>query len=122
MPDGVAQIARTSSSVANSPRAAAAFEAAIAVCSPKLPAEQRLQNSTHPLTEGPFWRKLAADRVFEPGEPWLVVHKQQFPKPPSRPDGILPWTDEQAIRRASVEMPTLRPTGLEPDPAAKVDE
>jgi hypothetical protein len=70
-----------------------------------------------PRCQSPAW----SDGI-EPGEPWLVVHKQQFPKPPSRPDEILPWTDEQALRRASVEMPTLRPTGLEPDPAAKVDE
>lgn len=59
---------------------------------------------------------------FEPGEPWLIVHKQQFPKPPSPPDEILPWTDEQALRRAGVEIPALRPTRLEPDLEARLDD
>ncbi len=59
---------------------------------------------------------------FEPGEPWLVVHKQQFPKPPSPPDEILPWIEEQALRRASAEMPRLRSTRLHADPLAKVDD
>ena len=69
-----------------------------------------------PQCQSPAWSD-----GFEPGEPWLVVHKQQFPKPPSPPDEILPWMDEQALRRASAEMPSLRPTRLEPDPIAKVD-
>jgi AAA domain len=59
---------------------------------------------------------------FDPGEPWLVVHKQQFPKPPSPPDEILPWIDEQALRRASAKMPLLRPTRLVSDPTATVDD
>lgn len=70
-----------------------------------------------PQCQSPAWSD-----GFEPGEPWLVVHKQQFPRPPSPPNEILPWTDEQALRRASVEMPALRPTRLEPHPAAKVDD
>ena len=45
-------------------------------------------------------QSLAGSDGFEPGEPWLIVHKQQFPKPPSPPDEILPWSDEQALRRA----------------------
>ena len=70
-----------------------------------------------PQCQSPAWSD-----GFEPGEPWLVVHKQQFPKPPSPPDEILPWTDEQALRRASVEMPALRPTRLEPQTEPKVDD
>ena len=70
-----------------------------------------------PQCQSPAW-----SNNFEPGEPWLVVHKQQFPKPPTPPDEILPWIDEQALRRASVEIPMLRLTRLEPEPAAKVDD
>jgi hypothetical protein len=70
-----------------------------------------------PQCQSPAWND-----GFEPGEPWLVVHKQQFPKPPSPPDEILLWLDERALRRASAEMPSLRPTRLEPDPTAMVDD
>jgi hypothetical protein len=34
----------------------------------------------------------------------------------------LPWVEEQALRRASAEMPALQPTRLGPDPMAKIDE
>jgi hypothetical protein len=59
---------------------------------------------------------------FEPGEPWLLVHKQQFPKPPAPPEVILDWVEEQALKRASAEMPALKSTRLEPDSAAKMDD
>jgi len=58
---------------------------------------------------------------FEPGDPWLVVHKQQFPKPPVPPEIILPWVDQEALKRANPEMPTLRSIRLEPDLDAVVD-
>src|SRR5437868_15313443 len=70
-----------------------------------------------PQCQSPAWND-----GFEPGEPWLVVHKQQFPKPPTPPEEILPWIDEPALRAASVEMPALQPTRLAPDAAANVDE
>jgi very-short-patch-repair endonuclease len=70
-----------------------------------------------PQCHSPAWND-----GFEPGEPWLVVHKQEFPRPPVPPDEILPWIDEQALKRASVEMPALLPTTLEPDTTAKLDE
>jgi very-short-patch-repair endonuclease len=70
-----------------------------------------------PQCQSPAWSD-----GFEPGEPWLTVHKQQFPKPPAPPDEILPWIEEQALRRASAEMPSLRPTRLEPDPTATVED
>ncbi len=57
---------------------------------------------------------------FEPGDPWLEVRKQQFPKPPDPPDVILPWIDQQALKRATPEMPPLRQTILLPDLQAKV--
>jgi very-short-patch-repair endonuclease len=59
---------------------------------------------------------------FEGGDPWLVVHKQQFPKPPVPPDIVLPWVDQQAIKRASVEIPKLLPTRMEPDLEAEIAE
>jgi hypothetical protein len=58
----------------------------------------------------------------ESGDPWLVVHKQQFPKPPVAPEIILPWIDQQALRRAAPEMPALWPTRLESDLEAAVAE
>lgn len=59
---------------------------------------------------------------FEPGDPWLEVRKQQFPKPPDPPEIILPWIDQQALKRATAEMPQLRQTILLPDLNAKVDD
>jgi hypothetical protein len=38
---------------------------------------------------------------FASGDPWLTVRKQQLPKPPAPPDILLPWIDEQALRRAA---------------------
>ncbi len=57
---------------------------------------------------------------FEPGDPWLEVRKQRFPKPPEPPEVILSWVDQQALKRATVEMPQLRPTILLPDLNAEV--
>ena len=50
-----------------------------------------------PQCQSPAWNDGC-----EPGDPWLVVHKQQFPKAPVPPDEILPWIDEQGLKRASV--------------------
>jgi hypothetical protein len=63
-----------------------------------------------PECQSPAWSDAS-----EPGDPWLIVHKQQFPKPPAPPEIILPWIDQEAIKRASREMPKLRSTRLEPD-------
>src|SRR5580704_17222921 len=70
-----------------------------------------------PECQSPAWND-----EFVPGDPWLVVHKQQFPKPPVPPEIILPWIDQQALRRADTEMPKLRPTRLEPDLEAEIGE
>jgi hypothetical protein len=70
-----------------------------------------------PECQSPAWCQ-----DFAAGDPWLVVHKQQFPKPPVPPDIILPWIDQQALKRASAQMPKLRPSRLEPDLEAKVGE
>ncbi|MHB8159292.1 MAG: AAA domain-containing protein [Thermoleophilia bacterium] len=58
---------------------------------------------------------------FEPGDSWLKVRKQRFPKPPSPPDVILPWIDQQAFKRATPEIPSLRQTVMLPDLDAKLD-
>ena len=59
---------------------------------------------------------------FESGDTWLMVRKQQFPKPPAPPEIILPWIDEQALKRAAAAMPELRPTRLVPDLDAAIED
>jgi hypothetical protein len=59
---------------------------------------------------------------FAAGDPWLVVHKQQSPKPPLPPEIVLPWIDQQAVKRATAEMPGLRRTRLELDLKAEIGE
>lgn len=58
--------------------------------------------------------------AFEPGAPWLEVRKQRFPKSPDPPEMILPWIDQQALRRATPEMPQLRSSILLPDATVEV--
>jgi hypothetical protein len=70
-----------------------------------------------PQCQSPAWSD-----EFEPGDPWLVVHKQQFSKPPVPPEVILPWIDQEALKRAADEMPKLRPTRLEPNLEAEIGE
>ncbi len=70
-----------------------------------------------PQCQSPAW-----SHEFEAGDPWLVVHKQQFPKPPVPPEVILPWIDQQALKQAADEMPKLRPTRLDPDLEAEIGE
>jgi very-short-patch-repair endonuclease len=64
-----------------------------------------------PECQSPAWNP---DR--ERGDPWLVVHKQQFPVRPAPPEAILPWIDQRALMRATAEMPELRPVWLDPGP------
>jgi very-short-patch-repair endonuclease len=68
------------------------------------------------MPQGPECQSPAWSHEFEPGDAWLIVQKQQFPKPPALPDALVPWTDPEAFKRPGIEMPTLRPTRLEPDP------
>jgi very-short-patch-repair endonuclease len=70
-----------------------------------------------PECQSPAW-----NAEFEAGDPWLEVRKQQFPKPPVPPEIILPWIDQQALKRAAAEMPKLRPARLEPDLEAEIGE
>ena len=43
--------------------------------------------------QSPAW-----NNEFEAGDPWLVVHKQQFPKPPVPPEIILPWIESTSLK------------------------
>src|ERR1700730_17726589 len=70
-----------------------------------------------PECQSPAWND-----EFIVDDPWLVVHKQQFPKPPVPPEIILPWIDQQALKRATAEMPKLRSTRLQPDLEAEIGE
>jgi hypothetical protein len=70
-----------------------------------------------PECDSPAWNDACA-----PDDPWLTVRKQQLPRPPAAPDLILPWIDEEALKRAGSEIPALRPVRLVPDPEAVVSE
>jgi hypothetical protein len=60
--------------------------------------------------------------VSTQGAPWLEVHKQQFPNLPALPEILHPWIDQKACKRATVEIPALRATRLEPDFDAEISE
>jgi very-short-patch-repair endonuclease len=74
------------------------------------------------MPQEPQCQSAAWSQEFETGDPWLVVHKQQLPKPPAPPDVILPWIDQQALKQAADDMPTLRPTRLEPNLEVELGE
>ncbi len=74
------------------------------------------------MPQVPECRSPSWNDEFEPGDPWLEVHKQQFPKPPIPSEVILPWIDQQALKQATVEMPLLRRTKLEPDLDAEIGD
>ncbi len=67
-------------------------------------------------------RSPAWQADFEPGDSWLEVRKQHFLKPPNPPDAILPWVDQNALRRALEEMPSILPSILMPDLGAEIGE
>ncbi len=68
-----------------------------------------------PECQSPAWHN-----DFEVGDPWLEVRKQQLPKIPEPPAIILPWIDQEALRRANGEIPALRPSRLVPDATAEI--
>ena len=74
------------------------------------------------MPQEPDCRSPAWEQEFNDGDPWLIVHKQQFPALPAPPDIVLSWIDQQSLRQAGGDMPKLRPTKVEPDVAAKVAE
>jgi hypothetical protein len=53
---------------------------------------------------------------------WAGGPKQQFPKPPVPPEVVLPWIDQQALKRAGADMPALRPTRIAHDLEAQVGD
>ena len=55
-------------------------------------------------------------------DPWLEVKKQQFEQTPPPPASTLAWLDQQALRRATPEIPALRPTIFLPDQEAEIEE
>src|SRR5271169_579476 len=71
------------------------------------------------MPQEPECRSPAWLNDFEIGDPWLEVRKQQLPKPPEPPAIILPWIDQEALRRATGEMPKLRPNRLVADVTAE---
>jgi hypothetical protein len=74
------------------------------------------------MPQEPQCRSPAWNHEYEAGDPWLVVHNQQLPKPPVSPEVILPWIDQQALKQAGDEMPKLRPMRLEPDLETEIGE
>ena len=59
---------------------------------------------------------------FDADDSWLEVKKQQFERPPPPPALTLPWLDEQALGRATTEIPALRPTIFLQDEEAELEE
>ena len=59
---------------------------------------------------------------YDADDPWLEVKKQQFEKMPSPPSSTLPWVDEKALKRATLEIPALLPTIFLPDDEAEIEE
>jgi len=74
------------------------------------------------MPQEPECRSPAWNDDLESGEPWLKVHKQQFPNLPAIPEILHPWIDQEACRHATAEMPALRATRLEPDLGAEISE
>jgi hypothetical protein len=71
-----------------------------------------------PDCQSPAWHD-----DFELGTPWLGVRKQQLPKAPPPPEIIHPWIDQEALRRATAEIPALHPTRrLIPDGPAEIGD
>ena len=54
--------------------------------------------------------------------PWLEVKKQRFEKAPPPPKPVLPWVNEEALSRATPELPSLLPSILQPDEEVELEE
>ncbi|MBN2311570.1 MAG: AAA family ATPase, partial [Candidatus Hydrogenedentes bacterium] len=67
-------------------------------------------------------RSAAWTDDYDAEDPWLEVKKQEFEKAPPPPQFTMPWVDEDALRRATVEIPPLRLSVLVPDDGAEVDD
>ena len=58
----------------------------------------------------------------EPGDAWLEVEKQTFEPVPEPPGIATPWADEQALERATAEIPPLRGSISVPDEETELAE
>ena len=58
----------------------------------------------------------------EPGDAWLEVEKQTFEPVPELPAIAIPWVDEQALKRATPEIPPLRANISVPDGETELAE
>ena len=58
----------------------------------------------------------------EPGDSWLEVEKQTFEPVPELPGKAIPWVDEQALERATSEIPPLRASISVPDEETELAE
>ncbi len=58
----------------------------------------------------------------EPGDPWLVVKKQQYESMPDAPKNILPWIDSSGLAHANGKMPELKKRILESDDNAELHD
>ena len=58
----------------------------------------------------------------EPGDAWLEVEKQTFEPVPDLPDIAIPWVDDQALKRATPEIPPLRASISVPDEETELAE
>jgi very-short-patch-repair endonuclease len=67
------------------------------------------------IPQEPECQSSAWNDNFEPGSPLLEVRKQQFPKLPEPPTSIVPWIDQQALKRAAADIPELRSSILVAD-------
>lgn len=74
------------------------------------------------MPQEPECRSPAWHNDFEAGDPWLEVRKQQLPKMPEPPAIILPWLDQEALRRATGQIPELRSTRLVPNLTVDIGE
>ena len=56
------------------------------------------------------------------GDAWLEVRKQTFEPVPELPEVVLPWVDEEALKRATPNIPPLNASRFVPDEEAELAE
>ena len=67
-------------------------------------------------------RSGAWEEEREPGDAWLEVEKQTFDPIPELPEVVIPWADEQALQRATQEIPPLHTIISVPDEETELAE
>jgi very-short-patch-repair endonuclease len=76
----------------------------------------------HDLPQEPDCQSPAWNSEASKDGAWLIVRKQQFTKPPEPPDQVLPWIEQQRLKRATEEPPPLKEKIFLPDPNTRVEE